>query len=186
MLSPKFEEALVFAVRLHSNQKRKVSNTPFVLHLLNVCAIILEDGGTEDEAIAGLLHDAVEDQGGLETLENIKSNFGEVIAQIVMECSETHLTPKPPWEERKVNSIAKMKNVSGSAIRVILADKIHNVQSIIREYQKYGKPIWDSFKGGREGTIWYYKEVLAVLASRTESHLITELKLTVEHLEKLK
>lgn len=185
MLSPKFEKALSFATQLHATQYRKGSKAPFITHLLSVCAIILEDGGTEDEAIAGLLHDAVEDQGGLKTLEAIKNTFGERIAQIVLECSETHLSPKPPWKERKVQSLAKMKQISDSAIRVVLADKVHNSQSLIREHQKYGTIIWNNFKAGREGTVWYFNQVCAVLNERTNSELIHELKLAVNRIEVL-
>jgi (p)ppGpp synthase/HD superfamily hydrolase len=153
MLKQRFIEALDFATNLHSKQTRKGSDTPFIAHLLSVSALILEDGGSEDEAIAGLLHDAVEDQGGLIRLEEIKSKFGDNVAGIILECSESHSHPKPPWKDRKIASISKMNNVSDSAIRVILADKIHNARSIILEYKKHGEKFWNSFKAGKEGTI---------------------------------
>jgi (p)ppGpp synthase/HD superfamily hydrolase len=177
---------LEYATNLHSKQTRKGSDTPFIAHLLCVSALILEDGGSEDEAIAGLLHDAVEDQGGLIRLEEIKTKFGYTVAGIILECSESHTHPKPPWKDRKKASISKMNNVSDSAIRVILADKIHNARSIIHEYNKHGEKFWDSFKAGKEGTVWYYKEILSVLKKRTSSILLDELSqlvLTIENLQ---
>lgn len=186
MLKQRFSEALEYATTLHSKQIRKGSDTPFITHLLSVSALILEDGGSEDEAIAGLLHDAVEDQGGLIRLEEIKVKFGDNVAGIILECSESHTHPKPPWKDRKMASIRKMNNVSDSAIRVILADKIHNARSIIHEYHKHGEKFWDSFKAGKEGTVWYYKEILSVLQKRTFSVLLDELSqlvLTIENLQ---
>lgn len=176
MLTEKFEMAFGLAQKLHANQYRKGSRVPFISHLLSVCALVLEDGGTEDEAIAALLHDAVEDQGGLETLEIIKKQFGGNVASIVMECSDAFTIPKPPWKQRKLEFIEKLSDVSESAVRVILADKIHNTSSIIRGYKKHGEKLWWSFKGDREGTIWYYEEVLNALKVRNESFLVSTLE----------
>ncbi len=100
-LSPQFDNALAYASQLHRDQARKGTQIPYVSHLLAVAAIVLEHGGTEDEAIAALLHDAVEDQGGAETRAVIRERFGENVAAIVDGCTDADITPKPPWKERK-------------------------------------------------------------------------------------
>src|SRR5450755_3341272 len=100
-LSGRFDDALVFAARKHRTQVRKGSEVPYVGHLLGVCSLVIEDGGSEDEAIAALLHDVVEDQGGEPVLEEVRAHFGEQVAAIVLACSDTTVDPKPPWRERK-------------------------------------------------------------------------------------
>ena len=96
-LGERFERALVFAVETHRNQRRKGTEIPYIGHLLGVCSLVIEDGGTEDEAIAALLHDAAEDQGGEQMLERIHAEFGDHVAEIVRACSDTLQDPKPPW-----------------------------------------------------------------------------------------
>src|SRR5271165_6037687 len=122
-LSIRFEEALVFATRLHAGQKRKGGDIPYISHLLTVAAIVLEAGGNEDEAIAALLHDAIEDQGGDITRQEIRQRFGESVVTIVNDCSDTDTVPKPPWRARKEAYIAHMHTVSPSALLVSTADK---------------------------------------------------------------
>ncbi len=104
-LTNKFEQALIYATQLHAKQTRKVDKIPYISHLMSVSALILEAGGTEDEAIAGLLHDAVEDQGGNATREEVRQKFGETVVEIVDGCTETDITPKPPWKQRKIDYI---------------------------------------------------------------------------------
>lgn len=169
MITKRFNQALDYATNIHANQKRKGYETPFISHLLSVCALVLEDGGTEDEAIAALLHDSVEDQGGLDTLAEINKLFGDDVAQIVMECSDSYLTPKPPWKERKEQFMGKINSISDSAVRVIIADKLHNVRSVLQNHQVFGSELWSNFKGGREGTIWYYHEMHKLLNNRIQS-----------------
>ena len=96
-----FENALKYASRLHAEQTRKGSDAPYISHLLAVAAIALEHGATDKEAIAALLHDAVEDQGGQETLDEIRRRYGNRVAGIVAACSDTDLSPKPPWRDRE-------------------------------------------------------------------------------------
>src|SRR6266480_4106714 len=110
LIGDRFERALVYATRLHREQRRKGSGTPYAAHLLGVASLVLEDGGAEDEAIAALLHDAVEDQGGQRTLRRIRQLFGERVARIVAACSDTDVTPKPPWRERKDAYIAHLRD----------------------------------------------------------------------------
>jgi (p)ppGpp synthase/HD superfamily hydrolase len=130
-LGPRFDRAFAFARELHADQPRKQTTIPYVSHLMGVASLVLEDGGDEDEAIAALLHDAVEDQGGQRTLARVRKLFGQRVALIVEACSDTDVAPKPPWQERKASYIAHLRDpeTSSSAIRVSLADKLHNASA---------------------------------------------------------
>lgn len=156
-LTHRFEEALVYATRLHAKQTRKGSKVPYISHLLSVAALVLEDGGDEDEAISALLHDAVEDQGGKGTREAILHMFGERVIEIVDGCTDADTTPKPPWKERKEQYIEKLRCASASVRKVALADKLHNARCILKDLDREGEAVWDKFKGGKEGTLWYYQ-----------------------------
>jgi len=149
----RFEEALVYATRLHNGQSRKSTQTPYVAHLLAVTAYVIEWGGDEDMAIGGLLHDAVEDQGGLKTLEEIRLRFGERVATIVENCSETADIPKPPWRQRKEAYLQHLTQTPPDALTVSLADKMHNAHSILRDLKREGLPAFGRFKGGKDGTL---------------------------------
>ena len=145
---------------MHAEQRRKLSGEPYLAHLLAVAAIVMEHGGNEDEAIAALLHDAVEDQGGLATLEEIRRRFGRPVAEIVDGCTDAAETPKPPWRQRKEAFIARLTNAPASVRLVVAADKLHNARSILRDYRRLGESLWGHFRGGREGTLWYYRAVV--------------------------
>lgn len=184
-LSHRFEQALVYAHKLHRKQTRKGGNIPYISHLLSVAALVLENGGDEDEAIAALLHDAVEDQGGKATREVILNMFGERVTEIVDGCTDADTIPKPPWRERKEQYIARLRHASSSARRVALADKLHNARSILRDLSRDGEATWDKFKGGKSGTLWYYRTVLEVfLESDPDSWLVQELNRVVGEFEK--
>jgi (p)ppGpp synthase/HD superfamily hydrolase len=183
-LGSRFEAALVYATQLHANQVRKGSNVPYISHLLSVAALVLEDGGDEDEAIAALLHDAIEDQGGAKTREEIRQKFGEKVVNIVDGCTDSEIIPKPPWKERKQRHIEKMRYASPEIWRVSLADKLHNARSILADWHRMGEAVWDKFKGGREGTLWYYRSFLAVHQETGSSFLSKELGRVVAELEK--
>lgn len=172
-LTAKFEEALVYATRLHANQTRKISGIPYIAHLLSVAALILEAGGTEEEAIAGLLHDAVEDQGGKSTREEIRQRFGETVVAIVDGCTESDTHPKPPWQERKQRYLENLHHASASVRRVSLADKLHNARSLLADYRQHGSSIWKQFKTGKEGTLWFYQQLQQVY-SATGSDFLTQ------------
>ena len=182
-LTPRFEDALLYATRLHANQRRKSSNIPYISHLLSVTALVLEAGGDEDQAIAALLHDAVEDQGGLQTLDEIRGRFGERVAGIVAECSDSFITPKPPWRERKERYLEHLKIASPDARLVSLADKVHNARSILYDLRRTGEATWNRFKGGKVGTLWYYRSVSEVLRPIEPSLLLDELDRLVLELE---
>ncbi|OKH16093.1 HD domain-containing protein [[Limnothrix rosea] IAM M-220] len=159
-LSDRFSEALVFAEKLHRNQARKGSGTPYVAHLLGVASTVLEAGGSEDEAIAALLHDAVEDQGGLQTRDLIQEKFGDRVTEIVMGCSDSvEGEIKLPWRERKVAYLNHLKTAPKSVRLVSMADKLYNLQSIVRDYRLVGEELWSRFRGKKEGTLWYYREL---------------------------
>ena len=163
-----FERALKFASRLHADQPRKGSDAPYISHLLAVAAIALEHGATEKEAVAALLHDAVEDQGGQETLDKIRRRYGKRVASIVAACSDTDELPKPPWRERKEAYVARLRSEPYSVRLVVAADKLHNVRHLLSSYRVHGEDLWSNFKGGRDGTLWYYRAVVDALDAAAE------------------
>ncbi len=184
-LSERFEQALVYATQLHSKQKRKGTNIPYVAHLLTVAALVLEQGGDEDEAIAALLHDAVEDQGGLPTQEEIRKRFGERVTEIVIGCTDTDTFPKPPWRERKERYISHILTAPIEVRRVSMADKLHNARSVLIDFRQHGHKVWQRFRGGREGTLWYYREMVKAFQETGGGPIVDELDRVVSELEHL-
>jgi (p)ppGpp synthase/HD superfamily hydrolase len=184
-LSSRFEEALTFATRLHAGQCRKSTTIPYVAHLLGVASLVLEAGGDEDEAIAALLHDAVEDQGGEATLEEIRRRFGETVAAIVDGCSDTTTVPKPPWRARKEAYIAHLREASASECLVSAADKLHNARTILADYRVLGEVLWERFNGGKEGTLWYYRALVETFRAASPTPLVEELERVVAEIERL-
>jgi (p)ppGpp synthase/HD superfamily hydrolase len=184
-LTNKFEEALVYANHLHAEQKRKRSLVPYIAHLLGVTSLVLEDGGNEDEAIAALLHDAVEDQGGLDTLEEIRLRFGDIVAEIVLSVSDSFTDPKPPWRERKEKYIASISSASPQALRVSLADKVYNARTTLRDIRIEGELAWERFNGGKKGTLWYYRRLIEEFSKRGSSSLLNELIRIYDQLEQI-
>jgi GTP pyrophosphokinase len=185
MLSERFTEALTYATQLHANQTRKSSGIPYIAHLLGVTSIALEYGANEDEAIAALLHDAVEDQGGEATRTEIRHRFGNAVTEIVDACTDAETIPKPPWRQRKEAYIAHIPSASASVLLVSCADKLHNVRSILHDYRVLGKTVWESFKGGKEGTLWYYRALVVAFLQTGSTPLIEELERVVLELEHL-
>jgi hypothetical protein len=167
-LGPRFSEALVLAAALHRGQTRKGSDIPYVSHLLAVCATVLEHGGDEDEAIAALLHDAAEDQGGEPTLEVIGRLFGPKVKQIVAECSDTFEQPKPAWRRRKEAYIARLQggDVSRSALLVSAADELHNLSATVNDLRVLGDQLWTRFNSTRQEQIWYYTALSEIYRER--------------------
>ncbi len=185
MLSNRFERALVYANHLHRWQLRKGTQVPYISHLLSVAALVLEAGGNEDEAIAALLHDAVEDQGGMATRETIREQFGDAVVKIIDCCTEPITEPKLSWLERKQQYLAQLQQASASAQRVIMADKLHNTRSILADVRHQGDRAWDKFKAGRADTIWFYRECLTRLQSQSQLAMLAELQRVVEALEQV-
>jgi GTP pyrophosphokinase len=184
-LSTRFEEALQYAARLHARQFRKGTAIPYLSHLLAVAGLVLEDGGSEDEAIAGLLHDAVEDQGGRPTLEEIRRLFGVEVASIVSGCTDAYETPKPPWRERKERYVEHILHAPGSVRRVSAADKLHNARSLLADYRVLGESLWERFNAGRDEILWYYRALLDALRTAGGGPLVEELTRVLDDLERL-
>jgi len=192
-LSPWFSDALRIAAELHSAQKRKkvTLEVAYVSHLMAVASLVLEDGGSEDEAIAGLFHDAMEDQGV--TFEKLEADYGPEVARIVLACSDA--VPKPgdskaPYLQRKKAHIAHLTAMGAdtAVLRVTAADKLHNCRDIVSDLHdpKVGLAQLDKFNGGRQGTCWYYGQMLSVLETGLpDSRLTRALRPGVEELHAL-
>lgn len=165
MLSDRYCEAVTYAFRLHRHQERKGSGVPYFAHLLGVSSLALEYGADEDEAIAALLHDAGEDQGGQQIVDEIRGRFGDRVADIVVGCSDSLETPKPPWRERKNRYVAHLASASASLRLVSGCDKLYNARCILADFRRVGDSLWSRFTGGREGTLWYYRALANVLSS---------------------
>lgn len=178
-LSDRFDDALVYAARLHREQTRKGSRIPYVSHLLAVCSLVLEHGGSEDQAIAGLLHDAAEDQGGATRLNEIRMRYGAAVAEIVADCTDAWTEPKPPWRPRKEAYLAALPSKRSASLLVSLADKTHNASAILGDYRGIGDKLWERFNGGREGTIWYYRSLSEVFDKVMPGALASQLACTV-------
>ncbi len=188
-------EALAYAARLHSAQVRKGTQVPYVSHLLAVCAIVLEHGGDEEEAIAALLHDAPEDQGGRPTLDEIRRLFGPRVARTVEGCTDTFEEPKPPWRERKEAYLARLESQTApSIVLVSAADKLHNVRSTLAAHRAEGEAVWTRFRTrSKEDQVWYHRELLRCYRSACDRpgaspglvRLVEELGRAVSELERL-
>lgn len=157
MLTDRFDDALAYASRIHRDQIRKGADIPYVSHLLGVASIALEAGADEDQAIAALLHDAVEDQGGLARLNDIRNRYGERVAEIVNHFTDTDIEPKPPWRARKEAYIESLSHKPAASLLVSLADKTHNAGAIVADLAAHGSVVWERFTGGRDGSLWYYE-----------------------------
>ena len=182
-LSERFEQALVYANTKHECQVRKGTEVPYIAHLLGVANIAITFGADEDEAIAALLHDVIEDQGV--TKEALRSRFGDRVAEIVEGCSDTDEVPKPPWRERKEAYIAHIRKASPSVRLVSAADKLDNARAILADYRTLGENLWSRFNGGRGGTLWYYRSLAKVFLEFGSTPLVAELSSVVTEIEQL-
>jgi (p)ppGpp synthase/HD superfamily hydrolase len=184
-LTERFDAGMATASRLHRLQARKGTNIAYLSHLLAVAATALENGATEDEAIAALLHDAIEDQGGASTERAIREQFGDEVAAIVRGCTDTDVEPKPPWRLRKEDYITHIRRASPSVRLVSACDKLHNARSILDDYRHLGDAVWSRFRGGKDGTLWYYRALVTAFQEAGSSRLVEELDRTVGELERL-
>jgi (p)ppGpp synthase/HD superfamily hydrolase len=172
MLTERFDKALEFASTLHREQRRKGTDVPYVSHLLAVCAIVLEHDGTEDEAIAALLHDGPEDQGGQPTLDRIRELFGTEVADIVAACTDTFEAPKPEWLPRKVAYLGHLERESGpSVLLVSVSDKLHNLRAIRDDFAVVGSDLWRRFNGRPGQQLWYFRRLAAIYRERLPGRL---------------
>ena len=183
-MTDRFSDALAFAHDLHRHQRRKGNGSPFIAHLLGVASLVIEAGGGEDECIAALLHDAVEDQGGPRTAAEIRRRFGDRVAGIVDGCTERR-SPEMTWKDRKQAAVRRVSEADGSVLLVVSADKLHNARSLLAAHRESGDEVWYRFGGGRDGTLWYYRAMADAIAHAGGSPLLDALKRTVAELEQL-
>jgi GTP pyrophosphokinase len=184
-LTERFSEALILAARLHAGQYRKGKSVPYLGHLLAVASLVLESGGNEDQAIAALLHDAIEDQGDKVSLEEIRQRFGDAVAEMVDGCTDARSFPKAPWRERKEAYLAHLRGAPASERLVAAADKLHNAWTVLVDYRVQGEAVWDRFNGGREGTLWYYRALVEAFQVSGPTPLADELERVVSDIESL-
>ncbi len=189
LLGKRFDEAIVYALDAHDRQLRKGTRVPYVAHLMGVASVVLEEGGSEDEAIAALLHDVVEDQGGAAREADVRSRFGDRVADVVRECSAEDKTDDPGWRIRKERYIAGVATCSGSALLISVADKLYNARAILSDYLAIGPRVWDRFGADvpkDESVLWYYGSLVEAYRSRPDApvRLVAELARTVGQLQR--
>ena len=180
-LSPKFTEAVGYALDAHRTQARKKTEIPYAAHVLAVASLVLEMEADEDEAIAALLHDVIEDAGAHHAVE-IERRFGRGVLAIVRANSDTDQQPKPPWLERKRAYIAGIATKTPAAVRVSIADKLHNARSILSDLRDHGPAVWAKFSAPAEDQRWYYTELVRLLSARHDGPTVRELQRVVAEL----
>lgn len=178
-------DAFRFAANTHAGQFRNKTKIPYVTHLMGVSSIALEYGGDEDQAMAALLHDAPEDHGGRPMLDEIRSKFGDRVAEIVEGCTDTFEDPKPPWRPRKEGYVAHLADVPPPVLLVSAADKLYNARAIVNDYENMGEALWPRFSGGRDGILWYYRALVDAFRKRGASPIVEELDRVVTEMERL-
>ena len=185
-LTRRFDLALQLASGLHCNQRRKGTGIPYIAHLLAVCALVLEFGGDENQAITALLHDAVEDQGGVQALEMIRCLFGDRVANAVESCSDSIAsdpTKKLPWRDRKQEYLEHLQHADNDALIVAVADKLHNARAILSDYRQIGDALWTRFNAGNNDQLWFYSALVKTLGSaKAPASLVVELERVVNEL----
>lgn len=188
--SPRYLDALVCAAHLHAGQVRKARPSPYLSHVLAVSALVIEDGGSEDEAIAALLHDALEDHGDRLSLDDLRHRFGDTVADIVWTCTDAVAGPhdaKAPWVSRKAHHLLRLTDAPALAMRVLAADKLHNVEALLTERRLGDVDVWARFNGRLLGTMWYYRQMVELLERRPPlgtSVLPRRLALAVDDLDR--
>ncbi|APB32954.1 HD domain-containing protein [Gloeomargarita lithophora Alchichica-D10] len=187
MLSFCFAQALIYAHELHQKQVRKGTSIPYISHLLAVSAIALEHGANQDQAIAALLHDSLEDAPqysgrSRQMIESeIAEQFGAEVRRIVIGCTDTFGDgQKVDWWQRKIIYLQHLEQADEAVLLVSNADKFHNVQCIWRDYQNLGENLWARFTGGKIGTLWYYQNLAELFHRRRPSRLATDLQIVTD------
>jgi (p)ppGpp synthase/HD superfamily hydrolase len=187
-LTDRFLAAVALACETHGDQRRLGTEIPYLAHLLVVTGLVFEDGGDEAEAIAAMLHDAVEDGGGHPMLERIRRDFGDRVADIVEACSDNlDDAAGQPWLARKQRYLEHLSTVTDEAVlRVALADKVHNARSIARDYRAEGHRLWERFHPRTpEAQLWYYERLLELFEQHTEGPLVEDFRHAVDELTEL-
>jgi hypothetical protein len=177
--------ALVAAATMHATQRRKGGDIPYISHLLGTCAIALEYGADEDEAIAALLHDAIEDVEPTDAARATVASFGDRVLAIVEGCTDADTHPKPAWRQRKEAYVSHLSMADASTLLVSAADKLHNARSILKDVRSVGDAVWDRFNASRDETLRYYRAVVAAMRGNSahQPALLAELDRTVGELE---
>ena len=187
-LTERFRDAFAYAFELHEligRQRRKGTAIPYVAHLMAVASLVLEHGGSEDQAVAALLHDAVEDQGGPPIRDEIRRRFGGAVARIVSDCTDADEDPKPLWRPRKAQFVARLSRMAAASRLVVAADKLHNAHALLADYRTLGDALFERFTGGKDGTLWYYRAVTDHLLATGPRPLAEELDRVVAAFERL-
>ena len=191
MLTDRYIDAIAYAARKHGDHLRKGTATPYLSHLLSVSALVMETGGDEDLCIAALLHDAVEDCGGMPVADEIRARFGDKVAKIVLGCSDsTTADPEDKddkndinaWRKRKVAYISHARTASRDVRHVSCADKLHNARCILADYRLQGDRLWTRFKANADGVLWYYRSLIEVFGQGEAPPHLSELGRVVEEL----
>ena len=183
-LTPRFDDAFRYAHDVHNTQTRKGTGSPYVSHLMGVASLVLDDGGNEDEAIAALLHDAAEDHGGRDRLEDIRTRFGDAVAKIVEDCTDSWSEPKEPWLERKQAYIQHARHLSGSSLRVSAADKVHNAYAILRDLRNFGERVFERFQATPDDVVAYYESLVRAYREAGGGLLVDELDRIVRGIQR--
>jgi len=183
-LGPRLQRAFRYAAEKHEGQTRKQTAVPYLSHLMAVASLVLEAGGDEEMAIAALLHDVVEDCGGMPRLREIRKQFGRRVANIVHGCTDSFGEPKPEWMERKNDYLLELKHADAETRLVSASDKLHNVRTILADYRRNGETIWKRFNGKRSGTLWYYRALSDEYKRRGANRITRELEIAVAELER--
>jgi (p)ppGpp synthase/HD superfamily hydrolase len=192
-LTARFTRAVDYARQVHVSY-RKGTRVPYMAHLLGVASLVMGESGhvdfpvTEDMVIAALLHDAVEDEGGLPRLRDIEANFGREVAKIVEGCTdsfEEDSSKKLEWEVRKKSYIDRLRKEPEGTLLVSAADKLYNARAILEDYRKIGAAIWSRFKRGRKEQLWYFGELSKVYEERGSNRLTEELKRVIDELKRV-
>jgi GTP pyrophosphokinase len=184
ILSPRFEDAFRYAADAHRSQTIKGGGAPYIGHLMGVASIVLDDGGSEDEAIAALLHDAAEDQGGRARLDDIRSRFGDAVAKIVEDCTDSWTTPKEPWAERKGRYAKHARTLDASSLRVSASDKVHNTYVLLRDLRNQGDTVWTRYSASADDVVTYYRTLVRSFREAGGGPLVDELDRIVRAIER--
>jgi len=187
LYSGRLIDALGVAGSLHADQRRKGSDVPYLSHLLGTCGIALDYGAGEEEAIAALLHDAIEDVQPTADARAAVAAFGPEVLRIVEGCTDSDTHPKPPWRARKEAYLAHVPEHDAPILLVSSADKLHNSRSIVADLRRFGSTTWDRFTGRRDGSLWYYRALVDAFRANPAHprDLVDELDRTVTEMESL-
>jgi (p)ppGpp synthase/HD superfamily hydrolase len=183
LLSERFEQALLYAHELHGDQYRKGTPVPYMAHLMGVASLVLEYGGDDEQAVAALLHDAIEDCGHRTSYEEIHRRFGDRVTEIVRACTDSDATPRPPWRERKEAYVARVTHEPEDARLVSAADKLYNVRTVVKDYRLTGHEVWSRYTGDAADVLWYYRALVDAFRQAGPHPIVDELDRAVSQLE---